>query len=52
MMMKKPNKELRGVIDYCFSGMKFKVRIDGEGCYIAFGLNGVRTLNNDKNQPI
>jgi hypothetical protein len=51
MMLKKPNRELRGVVDYCFSGMKFKVRVDAEGCYIAFGLNGVRTLNNDKNQP-
>jgi len=52
MMNSKANKQLRGVVDYCFSGMKYKVRIDGESCYIAFGLNGVKTLNNDKNQPI
>jgi len=51
LIQKRPNKQLKGVIEYCFSGMKFKVRIDYEGCFIAFGLNGIRTLNNDKNQP-
>lgn len=51
MLAKRPNKQLKGVVEYCFSGMKFKIRIDYEGCYIGYGLNGVKTLNNDKNQP-
>ena len=31
--------------------MRFKVRLDTEGCSIAFSLLGVRTMANDKNQP-
>jgi len=31
--------------------MRFKVRLDGENCYIALNLLGVKTLSSDKNQP-
>lgn len=42
---------MNGVIEYCFSGMRFKVRLDGENVAIGFNLLGVRTMSNDKNQP-
>lgn len=51
MVMKRPNKRMNGVIEYCFSGMRFKVRLDGENVAIGFNLLGVRTMSNDKNQP-
>jgi endonuclease YncB( thermonuclease family) len=31
--------------------MRFKVRLEGENCYIALSLIGLRTLQSDKNQP-
>jgi hypothetical protein len=31
--------------------MRFKVRLEGENCYIALSLLGVKTLSADKNQP-
>lgn len=51
MVMKRPNRKMNGVIEYCFSGMRFKVRLDGENTAIALNLLGVRTMANDKNQP-
>jgi staphylococcal nuclease domain-containing protein 1 len=51
MMMKRHEKTLKGMVEYCFSGMKFKIRVDSESSSIAFGLNGIRTLSGDKNQP-
>ena len=51
VMMKRPNKQLKGVVEYLSSGMKFKIRVDAENCFINFGLNGIKTLANDKNQP-
>lgn len=43
---------MQGVVEYCFSGMRFKVRLDQEGIQIAINLLGVKTMQNDKNQPI
>lgn len=51
MVMKRPNRKMNGVVEYCFSGMRFKVRLDGENTAIALNLLGVRTMVNDKNQP-
>jgi len=49
--MKRPNRKLQGVVEYCFSGMRFKVRLDSENTAIGFSLLGVKTMANDKNQP-
>ena len=49
MVMKRPNRKMNGVVEYCFSGMRFKVRLDGENTAIGFNLLGVRTMTNDKN---
>lgn len=51
MIMKRANRKINGVIEYCFSGMRFKVRLEGENTAIALNLLGVRTMANDKNQP-
>ena len=51
MLMKRPDRRMNGVIEVCFSGMRFKVRLDNENIAIAFNLLGVRTMPNDKNQP-
>ena len=50
IVMKRPNRKITGVIEYCFSGMRFKVRLDGENTAIALNLLGVKTMANDKNQ--
>jgi hypothetical protein len=52
MIMKRPDRRFVGVVEYCFSGMRFKVRLDEEGRAIAFNLLGVKTMSSDKNQPI
>ena len=49
MIMKRPNRKMNGVVEYCFSGMRFKVRLDGENTAIALNLLGVKTMANDKN---
>jgi len=51
MVMKRPNRKMNGVVEYCFSGMRFKVRLDGENTAIGLNLLGVKTMANDKNQP-
>lgn len=51
MVMKRPNKRLNGVVEYCFSGMRFKVRLDTENTSISFSILGIKTMSNDKNQP-
>ena len=51
MVMKKANKVFQGVVEYCISGMRFKVRLETEGRIIAFNLLGVKTMAQDKNQP-
>jgi endonuclease YncB( thermonuclease family) len=51
MILKRPSRKCSGVIEYCFSGMRFKVRLDGENTAIGLNLLGVRTMANDKNQP-
>jgi staphylococcal nuclease domain-containing protein 1 len=49
IIMKRPNRKLNGVIEYCFSGMRYKIRLDSENTAIAFVLHGVKTMANDKN---
>lgn len=49
MILKRPSRKCNGVVEYCFSGMRFKVRLDGESTAIALNLLGVRTAANDKN---
>lgn len=51
MYMKRNNKKVNAVVEYCFSGMRFKLRIDQDNIQIAFSLLGVKTMSNDKNQP-
>lgn len=51
MFMKRQSRVFPGVVEYCFSGMRFKVRLNDEGCCIALNLLGVRTMASDKNQP-
>ena len=51
MVMKRPDRRMNGVVEVCFSGMRFKVRLDSENIAIAINLLGVRTMANDKNQP-
>ena len=51
MVSKRKNKVFRGVVEYCFNGMKFKVRLEQEGRVIGLNLLGVRTMAQDKNQP-
>lgn len=42
---------LMGVVEFCFSGQKFKIRLDSENCSIAFSLIGVKIPMPDANQP-
>lgn len=51
MFMQRQTRTFPGVVEYCFSGMRFKVRLNEEGCCIALNLLGVRTMASDKNQP-
>lgn len=53
MITKRNNRKLKGVVEYCFSGMRFKVRLDEEYTSIAFNLLGIKTMPNDsKNQSM
>jgi hypothetical protein len=49
MINKRADRKLAGVVEYCFSGMRFKIRLVGENCYIALNLLGVKTLSSDQN---
>ena len=49
MIMKKPSRKFNGIVDYCFSGMRFKIRIDSENTFISFSLLGIKCMPNDKN---
>jgi staphylococcal nuclease domain-containing protein 1 len=49
MLMKRPDRRMNGVVEVCFSGMRFKVRLDNENMAIGMNLLGVRTMANDKN---
>ena len=40
---------LNCVVDFCFSANKFKLRIDDKQVMIPFGLIGVKSFSNDKN---
>ena len=42
-------KNLNCVVDFCFSANKFKLRIDDKQVMIPFGLIGVKSFTNDKN---
>jgi staphylococcal nuclease domain-containing protein 1 len=37
------------VVDYCFSGFKYKLRVDEKQVMIPFGLIGIKTFVKDKN---
>lgn len=52
MIIKRPDRRFAAVIEYCFSGMRFKARLDQEGRAISFNLLGIKTMQSDKNQPI
>lgn len=41
--------QLDCVVDFCFSASKFKLRIDSKQVMIPFGLIGVKSFTNDKN---
>ena len=49
MVNKRKDKTFKGVVEYCFSGMKFKVRLEQEGRLVAINLHGVKTMAQDKN---
>lgn len=51
LVLKRANRKMAGVVEYCFSGMRFKVRLDAEHTAIALNLLGLKTMANDKNQP-
>ena len=51
MLFKRKDTKFNAVVEYCFSGMRFKVRLEGENCLLALSLIGVKTLSADKNQP-
>ena len=40
---------INGVIEYCFSGHRFKIRLDDESCLIALMLEGVKSAAPDAN---
>lgn len=42
-------KGLQCVVEYCFSGSKFKLRIEKNKCHIPFSLLGVKTFGKDIN---
>jgi staphylococcal nuclease domain-containing protein 1 len=42
-------KGLQCVVEYCFSGSKFKLRIEKNKCYVPFSLLGVKTFGKDVN---
>jgi len=44
MIQKRPDRKFNGVIEYCFSGMRFKLRLEGENRQVALTLLGVKTL--------
>jgi hypothetical protein len=49
MILKRPDKKFKGVVEFCFSGMKFKVRLEDEGRSVALNLEGIKTMSSDKN---
>ena len=49
MVMKRKDKTYKGVVEYCMSGMRFKIRLEQEHRIIAFNLLGVKTMAMDKN---
>mmetsp|Transcript_445 Transcript_445/g.535 ORF Transcript_445/g.535 Transcript_445/m.535 type:complete len:841 (+) Transcript_445:1188-3710(+) len=40
-----------GVVDFVYTGARFKVRVPQENCTFVFSILGVRALNPDPNQP-
>jgi staphylococcal nuclease domain-containing protein 1 len=42
-------KNLQCVVEYCFSGSKFKLRVERNKCYIPLSLIGIKTFGKDKN---
>ena len=44
MVMKRKDRTFPAVVEYCLSGMRFKVRLQQEGRVIALNLVGVKTM--------
>jgi staphylococcal nuclease domain-containing protein 1 len=42
-------KGLHCVVEYCFTGSKFKLRIEKNKCYVPFSLLGIKVFGKDKN---
>ena len=47
LIRKRVNKKMNGVVEYCYSGQRFKIRIDSENVYVNFSLLGIKTPSND-----
>ena len=45
------NSHIIGVVEYCFSGSRFKLRVDEANCYISFICQGMLPLPQDPNMP-
>jgi len=42
-------KNLQCVVEHCYNGSRFKLRIEKNKCYVKFGLLGIKTFGNEKN---
>eukprot|EP00826_Nyctotherus_ovalis_P062215 TRINITY_DN8964_c0_g1_i3.p1 TRINITY_DN8964_c0_g1~~TRINITY_DN8964_c0_g1_i3.p1 ORF type:complete len:885 (+),score=359.86 TRINITY_DN8964_c0_g1_i3:221-2875(+) len=49
LFRKTPN--VNGVVEYCFTGSRFKVRVDQMNCYIPFICQGLQPIQQDPNVP-
>lgn len=49
LFRKTPN--VNGVVEYCFSGSRYKIRIDSMDCYIPFICQGLQPIPQDANVP-
>ena len=42
-------KGLQCVVEHCYNGSRFKLRLEKNKCYVKFGLIGIKTFGNEKN---
>jgi staphylococcal nuclease domain-containing protein 1 len=42
-------KNLQCVVEHCYNGSRFKLRIEKNKCFVKFGLLGIKTFGNEKN---
>jgi len=47
----KNEKEVNGVVELVLNGSRFKIRIDAFKCFMIVKLQGIKTLQFDKNYP-